>query len=155
MLASQLPEQLRSALPAILAGLPSTVPVAWTSAMDSTIWADTTTGAPIRVQSTQGAALGTLGAGGMGANRVAGVEAERSPQPSASACSTRKSGGSQSLDPSHPPHYKFARRAQKSSICFMEILSQSELRVIHWTGSACSNGLCRSATAYLGTGWKS
>jgi len=53
VLASQLPEQLRSALPAILAGLPSTVPVTWTSAMDSTIWADTTTGAPIRVQSTQ------------------------------------------------------------------------------------------------------
>jgi Porin PorA len=52
-LASLLPEQLRSAFPTVLAALPSTVPVTWTSAMTSTIWADTTTGAPIRVHSTQ------------------------------------------------------------------------------------------------------
>jgi hypothetical protein len=52
-LASLLPDQLRSALPTILAALPSAVPVTWTSATNSTIWADTTTGAPIRVHSTQ------------------------------------------------------------------------------------------------------
>jgi hypothetical protein len=52
-LASLIPAGLRSQLPALLAALPSTVPLAWTANDVSTLYADTTTGAPIRVQSSQ------------------------------------------------------------------------------------------------------
>jgi hypothetical protein len=52
-LASLIPPGLRSQLPALLATLPSTVPLAWTANDVSTLYADTTTGAPIRVQSSQ------------------------------------------------------------------------------------------------------
>jgi hypothetical protein len=48
-----LPPALRSQVPALLAALPSSVPLTWTANDVSTIYADTTTGAPIRVQSTQ------------------------------------------------------------------------------------------------------
>jgi hypothetical protein len=48
-----LPAQLQSQLPALLAALPDSIPLAWTATDDSTIYADSTTGAPIRVQSTQ------------------------------------------------------------------------------------------------------
>jgi hypothetical protein len=52
-LAGLLPAPLRSSLPAILAAQPDTVPLSWTSTTDSTIWADSTVGVPIRVRSTQ------------------------------------------------------------------------------------------------------
>ncbi len=52
-LASLLPAQLQAQLPAILASLPATVPLAWTSSADVSLYADATTGAPIRVQSNQ------------------------------------------------------------------------------------------------------
>jgi hypothetical protein len=52
-LADLLPAALQAQLPAILAQLPDTIPLTWTSSTQATIWADTTVGAPIRVQSTQ------------------------------------------------------------------------------------------------------
>lgn len=52
-LAGSLPAQLQAALPAVLAQLPASVPLTWTSNTASTIRADQTTGAPIKVQSTQ------------------------------------------------------------------------------------------------------
>lgn len=52
-LASLLPATLQAQLPAILAALPATVPIAWTSSSDVTLYADATTGAPIRVQDAQ------------------------------------------------------------------------------------------------------
>lgn len=52
-LLSSLPAQLQAALPTVLAQLPASIPLVWTSNTTSTIWADGTTGAPIKVQSTQ------------------------------------------------------------------------------------------------------
>jgi hypothetical protein len=52
-LASLLPPGLQQQLPALLASLPDEVPLTWTSTTTSTIWADQTVGAPVRVTSTQ------------------------------------------------------------------------------------------------------
>lgn len=52
-LASSLPAQLQAALPTLLAQLPASIPLVWTSNTTSTIYADETTGAPIKVQSSQ------------------------------------------------------------------------------------------------------
>lgn len=52
-LLSSLPAQLQAALPTVLAQLPASIPLTWTSDTTSTIWADQTTGAPIKVRSTQ------------------------------------------------------------------------------------------------------
>lgn len=62
-LLSSLPAQLQAALPAVLAQLPASVPLVWTSNTTSTIWADETTGAPIKVQSSQQIAGGISLAG--------------------------------------------------------------------------------------------
>lgn len=60
-LANLLPAALQAQLPRILASLPDTIPLTWTSSTDSTIYADTATGAPIRVQSTQKISGGIAG----------------------------------------------------------------------------------------------
>lgn len=52
-LLSLLPPALQSQVPALLAALPNSIPLAWTATDDTTLYADQTTGAPIRVQSTQ------------------------------------------------------------------------------------------------------
>lgn len=62
-LLNSLPPQLQAALPTVLAQLPASVPLVWTSNTTSTIWADQTTGAPIKVQSTQQIAGGLSLAG--------------------------------------------------------------------------------------------
>lgn len=60
-LATLIPAALQAQLPRILAALPDTIPLTWTSSTDSTIYADTTTGAPIRVQSAQKISGGIAG----------------------------------------------------------------------------------------------
>ena len=60
-LASLLPAALQAQLPKILASLPETIPLTWTSSTNATIYADAATGAPIRVQSTQKISGGIAG----------------------------------------------------------------------------------------------
>ena len=60
-LMSSLPAQVQAQLPKILATLPETIPLTWTSSTDTTIWADAATGAPIRVDSTQKISGGIAG----------------------------------------------------------------------------------------------
>nr|WP_246324982.1 porin PorA family protein [Petropleomorpha daqingensis] len=52
-LASLLPPAVQAQLPALLAALPSDIPLTWTSKTTSTVWADQTVGAPIRANSSQ------------------------------------------------------------------------------------------------------
>jgi hypothetical protein len=60
-LLDQIPAPLQAQLPAILASLPDTIPLTWTSSTDVGFWADATTGAPIRTQSTQKISGGIAG----------------------------------------------------------------------------------------------
>jgi hypothetical protein len=62
-IAGSLPQQLQALLPTLLARLPASVPLIWTSDTTSTLWADQTTGAPIKVQSTQNLSAGISLAG--------------------------------------------------------------------------------------------
>lgn len=60
-LTSLLPPALQAQLPRLLASLPATIPLTWTSSTDISIWADSATGAPVRVQQTQKISGGIAG----------------------------------------------------------------------------------------------